>query len=187
MFLKEMNNKRLNSLKDGIDKKKAWILDLRTYPKTFSGRTFANVLSKEEKLFYKVIKPMLIHPGLFEEIKLKKAGRNNGKKFNGHVFLLVNEQTQSAAEFQAMAIQTGEKVITIGSQTSGADGNVSRLEILDGLRTAFSGIGIFYPDGTETQRKGIKIDIEVKPTISGIREGRDEVLEKAIELASKLE
>ena len=45
-----------------------------------------------------------------------------------------------------------------------------------------SGIGVYYPDGTETQRIGIVPDIGLKPTIRGIYEGRDEILEKAIEL-----
>ncbi|WP_206367765.1 hypothetical protein [Sphingobacterium chungjuense] len=45
-----------------------------------------------------------------------------------------------------------------------------------------SGIGVYYPDGTETQRVGVAPDIEVKPTIDGIKAGRDELLEKAIEL-----
>ncbi len=45
-----------------------------------------------------------------------------------------------------------------------------------------SGIGIYYPDGTETQRKGVKIDVVVNPTIKGIKAGRDELLEKAKEM-----
>jgi carboxyl-terminal processing protease len=49
-----------------------------------------------------------------------------------------------------------------------------------GAKTAISGIGIFYPDGTETQRKGVKIDIEITPTIKGIQERRDEILDKAL-------
>jgi C-terminal processing protease CtpA/Prc len=53
--------------------------------------------------------------------------------------------------------------------------------MVGGYQTAFSGIGIFYPDGTETQRKGVKMNIEIKPTIEGIIERKDEVLEKAIE------
>ena len=44
-----------------------------------------------------------------------------------------------------------------------------------------SGIGVYYPDGEETQRIGIVPDIEVKPTVEGIRTGRDELLERAIE------
>jgi C-terminal processing protease CtpA/Prc len=49
-------------------------------------------------------------------------------------------------------------------------------------KAKISGIGVYYLDGRETQRIGIVPDIEVKPTIKGIREGRDELLEKAIEI-----
>ncbi len=45
-----------------------------------------------------------------------------------------------------------------------------------------TGIGVYYPDGGETQRIGIVPDIEIRPTIKGIKEGRDELLEKAIEI-----
>ena len=54
-----------------------------------------------------------------------------------------------------------------------------------GIRTMISGIGVFYPDRTETQRVGIVPDIEIKPTIEGIKKGKDELLEKAIELIIK--
>jgi C-terminal processing protease CtpA/Prc len=45
-----------------------------------------------------------------------------------------------------------------------------------------SGIGVYYPDGTETQRIGIVPDIEVKPTIQGVKDKRDELLEMAIKI-----
>jgi C-terminal processing protease CtpA/Prc len=45
-----------------------------------------------------------------------------------------------------------------------------------------SGIGVYYPDGTETQRIGIVPEIEIKPTIEGMKNNKDELLEKAIEL-----
>lgn len=47
----------------------------------------------------------------------------------------------------------------------------------------FSGIGIFYPDGTPTQNVGVRLDVEVLPTTEGVQAGRDEVLERALELA----
>jgi hypothetical protein len=43
-----------------------------------------------------------------------------------------------------------------------------------------SGIGVYYPDKAPTQRIGIVPNVEVKPTIAGIRAGRDEVLEEAL-------
>jgi C-terminal processing protease CtpA/Prc len=45
-----------------------------------------------------------------------------------------------------------------------------------------TGIGVYYPDGRETQRVGIIPNIEVKPTITGLKLNKDEVLEKAIEI-----
>jgi hypothetical protein len=38
-------------------------------------------------------------------------------------------------------------------------------------------------DGKQLQRVGLVPDIEVKPTIEGIRQSRDEVLERALEYA----
>ena len=48
--------------------------------------------------------------------------------------------------------------------------------------TYISGIGVLTPNGSETQRVGIIPDVKIEPTIKGIREGKDEVLDKAIEL-----
>ena len=66
--------------------------------------------------------------------------------------------------------------------TAGADGNVSRISLPGNILTMISGLGVYYPDGTETQRKGVKIDIVIHPSIKGIKEGKDELLEKAIEI-----
>jgi len=81
-----------------------------------------------------------------------------------------------------MALRVAPEAVVIGSQTAGADGNVSRINLPGGIKTMISGIGVYYPDGTETQRIGIVPDIEIKPTIAGFREGTDELLEKAIEV-----
>ena len=70
--------------------------------------------------------------------------------------------------------------IIVGSTTAGADGNVSQIPLPGGLSTMISGIGVFYPDHRPTQRIGIVPDVEAKPTLAGIRAGRDEVLETAI-------
>ena len=59
-----------------------------------------------------------------------------------------------------------------GSTTAGADGNVSTIILPGKIRTMISGIGVYYPDGTETQRVGIVPDVEVKPTIKGC-DGRE--------------
>ena len=79
-----------------------------------------------------------------------------------------------------MAFRVAPNATVIGSTTAGADGNVSGIPLPGGLRSMISGIGVFYPDKKPTQRVGIIPDIEVKPTLGGIRSGRDEVLEAAL-------
>jgi C-terminal processing protease CtpA/Prc len=50
-----------------------------------------------------------------------------------------------------------------------------------GLCISFTGEIICHPDGTQLQRRALQPDIAVKPTIAGMRAGKDEVLAKAIE------
>ena len=98
------------------------------------------------------------------------------------MIVLVNELSQSQAEYTSMAFRAGDNTTIIGSTTAGADGNISPIMLPGGLKTMISGIGVYYPNGEETQRIGIIPDIEIEPTIEGIRKGKDELLEKAIEL-----
>lgn len=159
---------------------KAIIFDVRNYP---NGVMFevAKYLNPEPRDFAKFTIPDLTSPGKFKWVTGQKAGEKNPDAYIGKVVLLVNETTQSHAEFTVMALQTADNATIVGSQTAGADGNVIPFKMIGGHETMFTGIGVFYPDGRETQRIGIVPDIEVKPTIAGIKAGKDEVLEKALE------
>ena len=46
---------------------------------------------------------------------------------------------------------------------------------------AFTGLGVFTPEVGQTQRIGLSPDIYVHRTVDGVREGRDELMEAAIE------
>jgi len=113
------------------------------------------------------------------------VGKENTDYYKGKVLLLINETTLSQAEYTTMAFRVAPRATVIGSTTAAADGNVSPIVLPGGISTLISGIGIYYPDGRETQRVGILPDMVVRPTIKGIREGRDEVLERAVEVAGK--
>ena len=159
-------------------KTKAIIFDVRNYPKGTMYKIASMIM--EPKEFVTFTRPDITHPGrLLQDTISLKCG--NKKEYKGKVVILQNERTQSHAEFTIMALRAAPGAIVIGSQTAGADGNVSRLALPGGITTMFTGLGVFYPDGTETQRIGIVPDIEVKPTIKGIREGRDEVLDRAVQ------
>jgi C-terminal processing protease CtpA/Prc len=125
------------------------------------------------------------NPGQFNWSKSSRI-YGHKKPFSGKMMVLANEVTQSLGEFTVMAFKATGNASIIGSQTAGADGRITDIFLPGGLKTGISGYGVYYPNKTETQRIGIVPDIEVKPTINGIKEGRDEMLEKAIEMIGKL-
>ena len=96
------------------------------------------------------------------------------------VVVLINEESQSKAEFTTMSLRTGDNVTVLGSNSIGADGNIAYLPLLNDHKITFTSLGVYTPEMGQTQRVGITPDIEVHPTVEGIKEGRDEVKEAAV-------
>jgi hypothetical protein len=168
-----------------IQNTKGLIIDNRNYPSDFPLYDLCSYLMPDAIPFVKFTTGSIITPGLFISGEPISIGKINEDYYKGKVIILVNELTQSSAEFHAMAYKVHPNALVIGSTTAGADGDLSQFSLPGGINTGISGVGIYYPDGKETQRIGIVPDIEIKPTIQGIKEGRDEVLEKAIEIINK--
>lgn len=181
--LKKMKVKEVEEIMNSLNTAKAIIFDLRNSSPLFN-KYLLRFITSEKRAFYRAMYPDLDYPGKFIWVDMDKWGSNT-LEYQGKVVLLVDESVQSQGEFAAMCLQAGDHVTTIGVQTSGADGNVTRFDLFAGFKTKISGVGIFYPDGTESQRKGVKIDIEVTRTIKGIIDGKDEILEKAIEFVNE--
>lgn len=158
---------------------KGLIIDLRNYPSEFVVFDLGQHLIKKPTDFVRLTTGDLNNPGAFywssSETLLPKKPFYAGK-----VILLIDELTQSQAEYTTMAFRAAPGAKVIGSTTAGADGNVSPIPLPGGLNSLISGIGVFYPDKRPTQRVGIIPDIEIEPTIAGIRAGRDEILGAAM-------
>jgi C-terminal processing protease CtpA/Prc len=158
---------------------KGLVIDIRDYPGDFPIFQLGGLLVEKETPFARFTRGDLGNPGAFVWDGEPTALRPLKPHYAGKVVVLVDEVSQSSAEYHAMAFRAAGGIV-IGSTTAGADGNVSNIPLPGGLRTMISGIGVFYPDKHPTQRVGIVPDREVNPTIAGIRDGRDEVLEAAL-------
>lgn len=182
LYSGKFKNSYLFKLWEDIKSSKGLIIDLRCYPEEFMVYSFGALLVPQPTLFCKAIIADIKNPGRFIFTYPGTIGNVNPFYYKGKVVILVNEETQSQAEFTAMAFRMAPNAVVIGSTTSGADGDVSIIRLPGNLQTLISGIGILNPDGSETQRVGIIPDMEICPTIEGIKSGRDELLEKAIEI-----
>ena len=182
--LQTIKNEDIPLIKEQFKNTKGIIIDIRNYPSTFVPFLLGSYFVSTATPFVKFTTGSIDNPGEFvftENLEIP----TDGDTYKGKLVVLVNELSQSQAEYTSMAFRAGENTTIIGSTTAGADGNVSVIYLPGGMRTMISGIGVNYPNGEETQRIGIVPDIEVKPTIEGIRNGRDELLLKAVEIINK--
>lgn len=159
------------------------IIDLRAYPAEY------DVLHKLLPTFFfsqareaaEVLLPQAHRPGSFIRTTVSTRKTSDPDKlYKGKVVLLVNAHSQSMSEYFTMFLQTIPGSVTIGSQTAGADGDVTKIQ-LPYASFNITGAGICYPDGTNAQRNGVKIDKVVEPSAEGMIRGVDEQLQAAID------
>lgn len=181
----------LQKLMEEFSDTKGIIVDLRQYPSVVITHLLAEYIIPEPKEFAKVTFPNQAIPGCFWSHhnqssgagSLKEAGGTEDYPFyEGKVILLIDETSVSQSEYAVMSLRQAPNASVVGSPSLGADGNVVRLELPGRLLLAYTGLGVYTPEGEQTQRVGIQPDIICLPTVEGLKEGRDELIEKAIEL-----
>jgi hypothetical protein len=73
----------------------------------------------------------------------------------------------------------------VGGPTAGANGNVSSLELPGGYRIFWTGMRVVKHDGSPHHVVGIRPTVKAERTLEGVREGRDELLERALALVGQ--
>lgn len=169
---------QINSMFLDLWETDALIFDIRNYPNNTLW-TLVDYLFPSSIDMANFTVPDITYPGRLEWLPLR-LGNGISDPYPGKLIILFDERTQSQAEYTVMGLEQFPGAIKIGSTTSGADGNVSEIFLPGKIRTFASFLGVFYPDGTPTQRIGILPDYEVLPTIAGIRAGEDEVMDFAL-------
>ena len=154
------------------------IFDLRNYP---NGTLWdiVNYLYPSSIHVANFTVPDITYPGRLYWLE-ENIGTGTSNPYQGKILLLFDERTLSQAEYTCMGLEQFPDAIKIGSTTAAADGNVAKIYLPGKLQTYATFLGTYYPDYTETQRIGIIPDFEVHPTILGIRNGQDEVLQFAL-------
>lgn len=101
--------------------------------------------------------------------------------YAGRTVMLMDQRSESQAEHTGLYLRAANRTKFVGSATAGADGEIATTVLPGGITVGFTGQSVRYPDGRELQRIGLTPDVLVTPTIRGLRQGRDEVLERAIQ------
>jgi len=183
----KLQTSEVNSMYETLEYANAIIFDIRNYP---NGTLWdlASLFFPTPIVSAKYFKPaltnmqqMLYLPGwyYYQDDSENMGNWNNTNSYSGKIYILVNQETQSQAEYTCQYLSYNPNAKVIGTQTAGADGNISYITLPNGITTCFTSLGWYYADGYQQQRNGVKIDSIVSQTRNGLRQGRDEILEAA--------
>lgn len=179
----------LTAFSQNLNQKKAIIFDMRKYPAS-PGLFYYYLpmaLGKPAFKFARYYAADVGNPGAFAledgvEVYLSKDIKTKMPLYQGKIVILTDENTQSMGEWFTMMLRQINKNTTVfGTQTAGADGDLKYLNLPGGYQFLFTGNGIFYPDGKETQRIGIIPDVLYQPSLQDLISQKDMQLEKSNE------
>lgn len=173
-FINDVDDDKIDEKMENIildaSKKKAMVFDMRGYP-DWGGFIFHYVykyFSPSENYFYKYYAPNRKNIGTFVYLKdsyhyFPEIKDMKTMPYFGKVFIIVDPESRSASEWYTMSLQKiFPQSITIGQQTAGADGDVVKVDLPGNYLLEFTGNGIFYPDNSQTQQTGVRIDEVIK-------------------------
>jgi C-terminal processing protease CtpA/Prc len=163
------------------------IMDMRGYPRG-TAWSIAPRLATEQQMVAAQFRRNLVRatPGEESISSLyfeQRIPRTDKPRYAGKTVMLIDENAISQSEHSGLFYKTANGTTLIGSPTTGANGDVTFFIAPGNIRVNFSGHDVRWPDGRQLQRVGLQPDIHVRPTIAGIRAGKDEVLDRAIEFA----
>ena len=113
------------------------------------------------------------------------VARPDQSRYTRPVVMLIDDRAISQAEHSGLFFEAANGTRFIGSPTAGANGDVTNFSLPGGVMVSFTGHDVRHADGRQLQRVGLIPDVPVAPTRAGIRAGRDEVLERAIQVLEK--
>jgi len=105
-------------------------------------------------------------------------------RIRGKVAFLTDGRAISYAETYMGMVEHYRLAEIVGGPTAGTNGNVNPFELPGGYTVSWTGMKVLKHDGSQHHGIGIQPTVPVAPTLKGVREGRDEVLEKGIEVVS---
>lgn len=175
----------INAWMPQLTKAKAIICDLRGYPNN-NHELIRHFLDKGENTKWMFV-PRITYPD-YQQVTYNSGGWQmtpDSPRLQAQIFFLTDGSAISYAESYMGFIKDLHLATVVGQPTAGTNGNINPFVLPGGFHVSFTGMLVKDHNGGKHHLKGIVPDVPVERTIKGIREGRDEFLEKAIGLEGK--
>jgi C-terminal processing protease CtpA/Prc len=105
-----------------------------------------------------------------------------GPRLKARVAFVTDGQAISYAETYLGIIEHYRLAEIVGGPTAGTNGNINPLTLPGGHSISWTGMKVLKHDGSQHHGVGIQPTVPVARTIRGVADGRDELLETAVEI-----
>ena len=170
---------------DLLQQAQAIIIDGRRKPHNSFREIVKYFISQKDTIQWMSV-PIITKPDYLPPLNYKYYGwelETTEKPITAKVYYLIGQGTFSYGESVTAYFDNRPNTLLVGMSTSGTNGNVNSFQLPGGYIIRYTGMRVVKHNGANLHGIGFAPDVEVFPTIRGITDGRDEVLEKAIELA----
>lgn len=163
---------------------RAIIFDNRGYPRGTFPRLARHFNRTGTSRVAQIRIPSVVAAEVQEDYQEQDLGFGNlSQQYTNPTFMLIDERAISQSEHTGLVFEAVANTTFIGSPTAGANGNITRAVVPGNIYLTFTGMDVRHLDGRQLQRVGLVPHVPVPRTIAALAAGRDEVLEKALELA----
>jgi hypothetical protein len=170
---------------DALARARGVVFDVRGYPTDAGAGILPHLLDAPETDRWmhvaKIVGPFHEAAGWFDfGCDVKPAAPH----LAGRVVFLTDGGAISYAESVMGYVADRHLGTIVGSPTAGTNGNVASFVTPTGFRVSFTGMRVTRHDGRSPHHLvGVQPDVALAPTLAGVRAGRDEVLERGMQLA----
>jgi SAM-dependent methyltransferase/C-terminal processing protease CtpA/Prc len=165
----------------------AVIFDLRGYPKNNHDVLRHLIDGPVASAQWRV--PLVIYPDRERSAGVDTSGRwrlePKAPRFSGRAVFITDARAISYAESVMGIVEHYQLGEIVGASTAGANGNVNRFDLPGGYKVAWTGMQVLKHDGSQHHLIGIRPTVPAERTLAGVRAGRDELLEQAIEVGRR--
>jgi len=166
---------------------KGVIFDLRGYPKG-NHQVICHLLREKDTSMAWMRVPQIIYPDQDNRVGWEKHGWGLMPKkpqIRAKVLFLTDGRAISYAESFMSFIEHHKLGEIVGQPTAGTNGNVNPFVLPGAFRVTWTGMKVLKHDGSQHHLIGIQPTVPMKRTIKGVIVGRDEFIEKALEIINR--
>ena len=185
--LDRIKDEDFQSVLSKLEQARGIIFDLRGYPRV-STKVISHLTDKpiESARF---LRPVITTPDHAQMVKFDDPGRWKLEPvapwLTAKMVFLIDGRAISYAESWMGIIEAYKLAVIVGEPTAGTNGDINPFNLPGNYTVIWTGLKVLKHDGSQHHGIGIQPTVPVSRTIRGVRERRDEQLERAVSIVSQ--